>query len=212
MLALNSYGNRVYPDRHPTIGPVDAKFYRPGRWSDGRFWKNMFRRRTRQQDSRQHPPLNVDGATLHHFNGFPVFVEPRAAAAVRRNLTGPECIGDDRALSRTHSRAGQCVVIRASPASDARTICAETAQDGYWTAVSSRRHPPAWESITALAIDGEGRVRARRRCARFGCTAIATPVTCSTPTKAALYRFRRFTTAQRFQDLWMMLLEGTRAG
>jgi Ser/Thr protein kinase RdoA (MazF antagonist) len=34
LLALNSYENRVYQAGIESAGPVIAKFYRPGRWTD----------------------------------------------------------------------------------------------------------------------------------------------------------------------------------
>lgn len=71
MLALNSYENRVYQIGREGAGNIVAKFYRPGRWSDAAILEeHEFCIELADDEIPVVPPLEFDGATLHHFAGF----------------------------------------------------------------------------------------------------------------------------------------------
>lgn len=77
MLALNSYENRVYQVGLEDGGPVVAKFYRPGRWSDEAIVEEHdFTRELAEQDIPVVAPMVIAGRTLHHCGPFRVSVCP----------------------------------------------------------------------------------------------------------------------------------------
>jgi Ser/Thr protein kinase RdoA (MazF antagonist) len=66
-LALNSYENRVYQIGIEEGPPIVTKFYRPRRWSDDAILEeHAFARALHAQEIPVVPPLEHDGATLHH--------------------------------------------------------------------------------------------------------------------------------------------------
>jgi len=78
LLALNSYENRVYQIGMEEGAPLVAKFYRPGRWSDAAILEeHSFVRELAEREIPVVPALEVDGKTLHHFEGFRFAVFPR---------------------------------------------------------------------------------------------------------------------------------------
>lgn len=82
MSALNSFENRVYQIHleSPAEGAdqVVAKFYRPGRWSDAQIAEeHAFAEELAAAEVPAVAPLRVQGATLHHHNGFSFAVSPR---------------------------------------------------------------------------------------------------------------------------------------
>ncbi|MET0045265.1 MAG: serine/threonine protein kinase [Candidatus Thiodiazotropha sp. 6PLUC3] len=70
-LALNSYENRVFQIGIEEGAPLVAKFYRPDRWSDEAIIEeHQFTLALSQQEIPViSPSIDVDGLTLHHFNG-----------------------------------------------------------------------------------------------------------------------------------------------
>ncbi len=71
MLALNSYENRVYQVGIEDGAPLIAKFYRPARWSDAAILEeHAFVRELAEREIPVVPALDIDGATLHRFEGF----------------------------------------------------------------------------------------------------------------------------------------------
>jgi len=71
LLALNSYENRVYRVGLEDAGPVVAKFYRPGRWSDAAILEeHAFARELADTDIPVVPALERDGRTLHDHGEF----------------------------------------------------------------------------------------------------------------------------------------------
>lgn len=85
MLALNSYENRVYQVGLEDAEPIVAKVYRPGRWSDRQILEeHAFSLELADADVPLVPPLVIDGATLHHYDGF------RFALFERRGGHAPE--------------------------------------------------------------------------------------------------------------------------
>jgi Ser/Thr protein kinase RdoA (MazF antagonist) len=79
LLALNSYENRVYQIGIEDGPPVVAKFYRPGRWSDGAILEeHAFVQELVEREIPVVPALSLaGGGTLHHFNGFRFAVFPK---------------------------------------------------------------------------------------------------------------------------------------
>ncbi|MDB5760820.1 MAG: serine/threonine protein kinase [Burkholderia sp.] len=71
LLALNSYENRVYQIGMEEGPPVVAKFYRPGRWSDGQILEeHAFVAELVEREIPVVPAMALDGSTLRHFGGF----------------------------------------------------------------------------------------------------------------------------------------------
>lgn len=104
LTALSSYENRVYQVQLEDGGAVVAKFYRPGRWSDGQIQEEHdFAAELMAAEVPAVGPLRLHGATLHHFGGFAFSVSPR------RGGRPPELDDDEvlewtgRFLARIHS-------------------------------------------------------------------------------------------------------------
>ena len=71
LLPLNSYENRVYQVGMEDQAPLVAKFYRPGRWSDAQILEeHAFALELAEAEIPLVPPLALEGATLHDFEGF----------------------------------------------------------------------------------------------------------------------------------------------
>lgn len=71
LLALNSYENRVYQAGMEEGPPRVAKFYRPARWSDESILEeHAFVATLAEREIPVVPALEINGRTLHEFNGF----------------------------------------------------------------------------------------------------------------------------------------------
>lgn len=71
LLALNSYENRVYQAGMEEGPPLIAKFYRPARWSDAEILEeHAFVATLAEREIPAVPALEINGRTLHAFNGF----------------------------------------------------------------------------------------------------------------------------------------------
>ena len=84
LLGLNSYENRVYQawleaPAEPHAASVVAKFYRPGRWTDGQILEeHAFAGELAEREIPVVAPLELAGGrTLHEFGGFRFAVYPR---------------------------------------------------------------------------------------------------------------------------------------
>jgi Ser/Thr protein kinase RdoA (MazF antagonist) len=78
LLALNSYENRVYQVGIEDAKPVVVKFYRPGRWSDPQIQEEHdFSLELADAEIPLVAPSRINGATLHHHQGFRFAVFPR---------------------------------------------------------------------------------------------------------------------------------------
>lgn len=89
LLALNSYENRVYQTGMEVGSPLIAKFYRPKRWSDAEILEeHAFVAILAEREIPVVPALEVNGNTLHNFNGF------RFSVFTRHGGRAPEL--DDR--------------------------------------------------------------------------------------------------------------------
>lgn len=77
LLALNSYENRVYRVGIEDGMPVVAKFYRPGRWTDGAILEeHEFTEDLAGEEIPVVAPLRRNGATLHFHGAFRFAVYP----------------------------------------------------------------------------------------------------------------------------------------
>ena len=71
ILELNSYENRVYQIGIEDALPVVGKFYRDGRWSDDAILEEHgFTLELAEGEIPVVPPMEIGGATLHHFGDF----------------------------------------------------------------------------------------------------------------------------------------------
>lgn len=78
ILSLNSYENRVYQVGLEEGQPVITKFYRPFRWTNEAILEeHQFTRDLLAQDISVISPLEINGTTLHHYQGFYFTVFPR---------------------------------------------------------------------------------------------------------------------------------------
>ena len=92
LLTLNSYENRVFQVGLEDDSYVVAKFYRPERWSDAQILEDhAFSLELSQREIPVVAPLEINGATLHHF------ADSRFAAFPRRGGRAPE-LEDDKVL------------------------------------------------------------------------------------------------------------------
>ncbi|MDB5745019.1 MAG: aminoglycoside phosphotransferase [Polaromonas sp.] len=112
LMALSSYENRVYQVHlESPVGSAElagdvvvVKFYRPGRWSDAQIIEeHAFAEELMAAEIPVVGALRLNGASLHHFNGFSFSVSPSRGG--RRpeldNLEVLEWIG--RFLARIHT-------------------------------------------------------------------------------------------------------------
>ena len=78
ILALNSYENRVYQVGIEGQEPIITKFYRPERWSRAQILEeHHFAFELVDLDVPVVPPVQIHGASLHHFEGFDFAVYQR---------------------------------------------------------------------------------------------------------------------------------------
>lgn len=70
-LPLNSYENRVYQFTDEERRRFVVKFYRPQRWTDEQIQEEHdFALELEQEEIPIVPPLRLNGATLHHYQGY----------------------------------------------------------------------------------------------------------------------------------------------
>ena len=108
ILALNSYENRVYQVGIEDELPVIAKFYRPNRWTtEAILEEHRFTTLLLENDISVVPPQNINGTTLHEFEGF------RFALFKRQGGHAPETDIPDtlfrigRTIGRIHQLSGK---------------------------------------------------------------------------------------------------------
>jgi len=104
LFALNSFENRVYQVHLESGEAVVLKFYRPGRWNDAQILEeHAFSLELAEAEVPAVPPLEVNGATLHHHAGFAFSVSPRRGGR-RPELEDPEVLEwIGRFLARIHT-------------------------------------------------------------------------------------------------------------
>lgn len=114
-LALNSYENRVYQIGVDDQPDVIAKFYRPNRWSrECILEEHQFALECAEDDLPVVAPLNINGTTLFHFEGFDFALFPKQGgySGQIENLDDFEQMG--RLLGRLHQTAN-CLDIQHRP-------------------------------------------------------------------------------------------------
>jgi Ser/Thr protein kinase RdoA (MazF antagonist) len=78
LLALNSYENRVYQVGIDDAGPLIAKFYRPGRWSDAAIAEeHAFVLALAEREIPAVAPLLIEGQSLHRHADYRFSLTPR---------------------------------------------------------------------------------------------------------------------------------------
>ncbi|EGQ7939262.1 serine/threonine protein kinase [Vibrio vulnificus] len=71
LLPLNSYENRVYQFTDEERRRFVVKFYRPERWTPAQIVEeHQFTRELVENDIPVAAPVNINGATLHHYQGY----------------------------------------------------------------------------------------------------------------------------------------------
>ena len=104
LLALNSYENRVYQAGMEDSSPLIAKFYRPARWTDAQILEeHAFVATLVEREIPVVPALEINGHTLHAFNGFrfSVFARHGGRAPELDNRDTLEWMG--RFIGRIHA-------------------------------------------------------------------------------------------------------------
>lgn len=150
LLALNSYENRVYQAGIDESEPVIAKFYRPGRWSDGQILEeHAFALELEEAEIPLIAPSVIGGETLFHHGGF------RFALFRRQGGHAPELEDREtlnwlgRFIGRIHT-VGQAHPFKLRP-----TLTAERyGQESINTILAGRWLPPHMETpFESLAGD-----------------------------------------------------------
>jgi Ser/Thr protein kinase RdoA (MazF antagonist) len=162
LLALGSYENRVYQVWLDDGGRVVAKFYRPGRWTDAQIREeHAFVAQLAEREIPVVAPLPLaDGATLHAFGGFrfAVYASHGGRAPDLEDRATLEWLG--RFVGRIHA-VGATGAFRARPALD---IASFGEAPRAWLLAHGfvpEDLRPAYESVSALALDGVRRCYAR---------------------------------------------------
>jgi Ser/Thr protein kinase RdoA (MazF antagonist) len=157
LLALNSYENRVYRVGRDEGPPVVVKFYRPGRWSDEAILEeHAFVGELAEREVPVVPARELDGRTLHAFEGFrfAVFPSRGGRAPELGDAATLEWIG--RFIGRIHS-IGALEAYSERPALDIDTF---GRQPRNWL-LDNGFIPPellaAYTSVVDQALDGVAR-------------------------------------------------------
>ena len=104
LTALSSYENRVYQVQLEDGSAVVAKFYRPERWSDAQIQEEHdFAAELMAAEVPAIGPLQLQGATLHHFGGFTFSVSPRRGGRAPELDDGEVLEWIGRFLARIHT-------------------------------------------------------------------------------------------------------------
>ncbi|HQR03170.1 MAG: serine/threonine protein kinase [Proteobacteria bacterium] len=156
-LALNSYENRVYQIGIEDAQPLIAKFYRPGRWSDAQIREeHEFVAELAEREIPAVPALKLNGATLHHHDGF------RFALFPRQGGRAPET-GDRKVLEWMGRYMGRIHAVGAirpyvhRPALDMETFGIESRDWLLAHGAVPVELREAWHSTADLALSGARR-------------------------------------------------------
>jgi Ser/Thr protein kinase RdoA (MazF antagonist) len=125
LLALNSYENRVYQAGMEDGPPLIAKFYRPERWSDEQILEeHAFVATLAEREIPAVPALEINGRTLHAFDGFrfSVFTKQGGRAPELDDCDTLEWMG--RFIGRIHA-VGAMEPYRHRPALDIESFGVE---------------------------------------------------------------------------------------
>jgi Ser/Thr protein kinase RdoA (MazF antagonist) len=107
ILALNSYENRVYQIGIEDSAPLIAKFYRPFRWShEAILEEHQFTRTLLNQDISVISPMEIQGATLHSYQGFSFALFPRQGGHAPEFENPDTLFRIGRNIGRIHQAGG----------------------------------------------------------------------------------------------------------
>ncbi|MDX9740163.1 MAG: serine/threonine protein kinase [Gammaproteobacteria bacterium] len=161
VLTLNSYENRVYQIGTVDGPPLIAKFYRPGRWSDGAILEeHRFVASLAEREVPVVAPLEIRGETLLHAGGHRVALYPRQSGRAPELLERRTLEWMGRFLGRIHA-VGAIGSYRERPAIDIDTFGHEPREfllASDFIAVELRQ---VWEGVSAQALEGVARCFAR---------------------------------------------------
>jgi Ser/Thr protein kinase RdoA (MazF antagonist) len=153
LFALNSYENRVYRLGREEQEPVVLKFYRAARWSDAQILEeHAFTAELAEAELPVAAPLTLEGATLHHHDGFRLAAFPLCPGTAPE-LDHPgarELLG--RTLARIHA-------VGARQRFQARTtLNANVARRACETLLRSPLLPehmhPAYRQVSSALLEG----------------------------------------------------------
>jgi Ser/Thr protein kinase RdoA (MazF antagonist) len=154
LLALNSYENRVYQVGLDDGSLVVAKFYRPARWSDAQILEeHAFAAELAAHEIPVVAPLELEGATLHHAEGFAF------AAFARRGGRAPELEDPNtlewlgRFIGRIHA-VGAVKPFEHRPTLDIASFGEEPREFLLASGLVPPDLAPAWTQASALAMEG----------------------------------------------------------
>jgi len=109
LLALNSYENRVYQVGMEDSAPLVAKFYRPDRWSDQAIYQEHdFCLAAKEDELPVIAPIQLDGETLFHYQGFRFALYPRQGGQSELIERSEDFEQMGRLLARLHQTANAC--------------------------------------------------------------------------------------------------------
>jgi len=147
-----SYENRVYQVSLEDGGHVVAKFYRPGRWSDGQILEeHSFSEDLSAREVPVVSPLRINDRTLQSFAGFRFAVYPRRGGRTPELEDGKVLEWIGRFLGRIHA-VGASAPFRERPALDADTFGTEPRD---WLLSSGMIPEPlreVWQGVAGEAL------------------------------------------------------------
>jgi len=154
LFALNSYENRVYQVGMEDAPPLIVKFYRPQRWTDAAIAEeHAFLHALSMAEIPVVPPLAIDQATLHAFNGyrFSVFAKQGGRAPELDQPGVREWIG--RFIGRIHA-LGAVKPFEERPALNLDTFGHEPTAYLLENSFIPEDIEPAYRSVVQQALDG----------------------------------------------------------
>ncbi len=154
LLALNSYENRVYQAGMEDGLPLIAKFYRPARWSDTEILEeHAFVATLVEREIPVVPAIQINGHTLHAFNGF------RFSVFARHGGRAPELDSRDtlewmgRFIGRIHA-VGALDSYRERPTLDIQSFGVEPSAYLLAHDFIPAELAEVYRGVVALALDG----------------------------------------------------------
>lgn len=154
LLALNSYENRVYQAGMEDGPPLVAKFYRPARWTDAAILEeHAFVAALVEREIPVVPALNINGRTLHEYNGFRYSVfSKHGGRAPELDRTGTlEWMG--RFLGRIHA-VGALAPYQHRPSLDIQSFGVEPVEFLLAHDFIPLELIEVYRGVAALALDG----------------------------------------------------------
>lgn len=152
--ALNSYENRVYQVGIDESGPVVAKFYRRGRWTDEAILEeHAYLAELAEAELPAVPPLCIRQATLHHHGGHRFAVFPRQGGYVPDFDERAERVRIGRLIARIHA-VGALRPYHHRPVLDIASFGEAALDDLLASGVAPPESLEAYRSAAAQVLDG----------------------------------------------------------